>query len=391
MQLIEQVFYSPIYERREFKGSTTEVNDVINVGIIGYGMMGKHHASVWSLIPNVRITAVAELVPERRDKAAHTYNLSSSEKYSHGVQMLNYARDLDVVIIASQAPEHHQKTLIAVERGCHVVCEKPMALTLEQCDEMVGVAEKKDVVLAIHHQSIFSRAFAEAKRQIISHEIGELQLLKAYGKGRIACSDLMEIAGHLVHGMRHLAGSEVTELYGDVTVQGRSIGKSDRTYIKTLYPEGRDSGYGAGDRILGFYKFANGMRAELQLTTLEGSPATFNEQRNFGYYIDVFGSKKRLQIYLPKTLLVNASPLDDHAKNGTPWEESYPEFSEDKDLVLTRHFAEDVIKAIREKRDPIVSGKDGRMAMEMTLGLYASHFAGRPLSVPLLDRAHPFD
>lgn len=372
-------------------GVSSSSNDVINIGIVGYGMMGKHHASAWSQIPGVRIAAIAEPMGERRAELKQADYLSNSKIYGYGIDMIWGVKPLDIVIVTSQAPQHYYDTLGALKFGCHVVCEKPMALRLKTCDEMIEMAEKKKLVLAIHHQSIFSRAFAEAKRQIDSREIGELQLLKAYGKGRLACSDLMEIAGHLVHGMRYLAGSEVTELYGDVSANGRSVRKTDKAYIKDLYPDGRDSGYGAGDRILGFYKFANGVRAELQLTTLEGAPNTFSEQRNFGYYIDVFGSKKRLQLFVPRTLFVNESPLDDRAKNTTSWTEPYPEFREDKDPVLTRLFAEDVIRAIREKRDPIVSGKDGRMAMEMTLGLYASHFAGRPLSVPLVNRKHPFD
>lgn len=363
--------------------------DDIRVGIIGYGMMGKHHAEVWSKIPGVRIAAVTDVLEERLDEAARTYG---SKTYISGLTMISTFRDLNVIIIASHVPDHWLDAVVAIGEGRHVVCEKPMALTLKECDEMVADAERKGVTLAVHHQSIFSRAFREAKRQIASGEIGKLQLLRAYGKGRIACSDLMEIAGHLVHGMQYLAGSRPVMVYGDVSVNGRDVKISDKAFIMNLYPEGRDSGYGAGDRILGFYKFANGVRAELQLTTLDNAPTTFGENRQYGYYIDVFGSKKRLQLYLPRVLFVNASPLDDHAaKNNTEWKEPYPEFREDRDPVLTRLFAEDFLSAIKEKRDPIVSGKDGLMVMEMTLGLYASHFKEAPLAIPLANRNHPFD
>ena len=360
----------------------------INVGVIGYGMMGKHHAKVWSEIPGVRVIAIAEKIEERRREAAQAY---SSKTYASGVEMIARDISLNVVVVTSHAPNHYRDVILAVQEGLHVVCEKPMATALAYCDVMVKASERKGVVLAIHHQSIFSRAFREAKRQIKSWEIGKLQLLRAYGKGRLACSDLMEIAGHLAHGMHYLAGSGPVKVYGDVSVNGHSVRVSDRIFIKDFYPEGRDSGYGAGDRILGFYTFQNGVRAELQLTTLENAPKTFGEERNFGYYIDIFGSKKRLQLYLSRVLFLNDSPLDDRAKNNTPWTEPYPEFREDKDPVLFRLFAEDVIRAIREKRNPVVSGKDGRMAMEMTLGLYTSHFAGRPLPIPLVNRNHPFD
>ncbi len=359
----------------------------INVGVIGYGMMGKHHAKAWSEIPGGRVIGIAEKIEERRREAAQ---LHLSKIYTSGERMIESPIHLDVVVVTSHAPNHYRDVMLALGKGCHVVCEKPMATSLADCDVMVEAAKRKGVVLAIHHQSIFSRAFREAKRQIESGEIGRLELLRAYGKGRLACSDLMEIAGHLAHGICYLAGFDPVKVYGDVLVNGRRARVNDRIFIKDLYPEGRDSGYGAGDRILGFYTFQNGVRAELQLTTLENAPKTFGEDRNFGYYIDVFGSKKRLQLYLPRVLFVNDSPLDDRAKNNTPWTEPHPEFREDKDPVLFLLFAEDFVSAIREKRDPVVSGKDGRMAMEMTLGLYTSHFVGRPLRIPLENRNHPF-
>ena len=57
---------------------------------------------------------------------------------------------------------------------------------------------------------------------------------------------------------------------------------------------------------------------------------------------------------------------------------------------LMRRFAEDVLSAIRtDTRRPRVTGEDGRTALEMALGIYASHLAGKPLSLPLHNRRHP--
>ena len=84
--------------------------------------------------------------------------------------------------------------------------------------------------------------------------------------------------------------------------------------------------------------------------------------------------------------------MDDRAYGRpTDWEEVNPAFREDREHVLSRILAEDFLRAIEEKRKPVASAEDGRMAIEMTLaGIYASHFAGRPLPIPLQDRGDPF-
>ncbi len=358
----------------------------LRVGIVGYGRMGKHHAEVFSGIKGAGISAVADPADNLREQARETYRCAVFD-HIHG--MLTQRERPDIVVIATHSPLHHEQTLEALSVGCHVICEKPMADSLQECDDMVNLAAARGLKLAVHHQSVFSRAFAHARQMIVSGEIGELCLLRAYGKGRVACSDVKEIGGHLVHGMRYLSGGEVTEVYGDVTCEGRSATNEDARRVQELYPEGRDSGIGAGDRMFGYYKFTNGVRAELQLALLDEAPATYNESRVFGYYIDVFGTKERLQLYLPHTLFRNRSPYDDWARGATRWEEVNPDFRNDRDPLLTRLFIEDFIEAIQKDRDPRVSGREGRIAMEMTLGITRSHLMGVPLAIPLADRRHP--
>ena len=358
------------------------------VGIIGYGAMGQHHANVWSGIPDVWVAAVVDPVEELRREAKAKWGCNVFKSMEGMFKFEKSA--LDVVIVATHVPMHHTQVLSAIRHGCHVVCEKPMAATLQECDDMVAMARNADVRLAIHHQSIFSRAFRDARDRIASHEIGDLQVMRAYGKGRIACSDLMEIAGHLTHGMCYLAGADPIRVWGDVTSQGRDVTFKDVARVQDLYPAGRDSGMGAGDRMFGFYKFANGARGELQLTMVDDPPSTFNEQRVCGYYIDVFGTAERLRLYLPRVLFRNKSPLDDQARQETPWDEVNPDYRNDKDPVLTSYFADDFLCAIAEKRDPMVPGSDGVKVMETTLGIYRAHLLGSSLPIPLTARAHPF-
>ena len=363
------------------------LDGTVKVGIVGYGMMGQMHADVWSHIAGAKVIGIAEPLQRLQDGIKRT---KMWPVFSNLMEMFEYGPRPDIIVVATHAPRHLSDTLGALNSGCHVICEKPMALSLGECDIMVKAAERQNLKLAVNHQGIFSRAVTVVEQEIRAGYIGKLYAIKAYGKGRIACSDLMEIAGHLLHMMGHFAGGDAVEVFGDVIYKGRPVTKDDVARIQDLYPEGRDSGFGAGDRMFGYYKFSNGVRGELHLEHLIGAPNTFGEERNFGYFIELCGTAGRMQFYLPKVLFFNSSPYDDLAKKATPWVEVDASLREEKDPVLSTRASEQFLAAIREDKDPVVSGRVGRKVMEMSLGIYSSHFAGRSLTLPLVDRTHPF-
>lgn len=372
------------------KGINVDDDKRVRVGIIGYGMMGKMHQQVWSAIPEAKVVAITDIAEAQRSEAeefglAMVYD-DAEKMFTHHI--------LDIVVVATHARLHAKHVRSALLHGCHVICEKPMGLSLLQCDAMIAEARRRNLKLAINHQSIFSRAVMVVEQKIKAGDIGDLYAIKAYGKGRIACSDLMEIAGHLLHLMWHFAEGVVTEIFGDVTYKGRPVTIDDAVRVQDLYPEGRDSGIGAGDRMFGYYKFSNGIRGELHLDALSGAPDTFTEKlgdsRKYGYYIELCGTVGRMQLYLPRVLFFNSSPYDDLSKSATPWTEVNPDLRKDVDPVLIAALNCDFLAAIAQDRNPMVSGDIGRTVMEMTLGIYASHLAGRPLALPLANRAHPF-
>lgn len=360
------------------------------VGIIGYGAMGDMWAHVLSAMPGVELAAIADPDPERQKQAGQ---MCERGVFPGVKEMLGFGPRIDIVIVATHAPFHFSHVMWAVERGCHVICEKPMALTLEECDMMVAAAMQYNVKLAVNHQSIFSDAVRVAEQKIVAGDIGELYAIKAYGKGRIACSDLMEIAGHLLHLMRHFAQGEATYVFGDVSINGRRVTPEDAVPVISLYPAGRQSGIGAGNRMFVYYTFSSGVRGELHLIEMDGAPDTFTEKafesRNYGYYIELCGTAGRMQLYLPRVLFFNASPSDDLSKRTTPWVEVDPRLREQRDPILMQRLMEEFLSSIERDQEPVVSGLVARKVMEMTLGVYASHLAGQPLPLPLLNRKHP--
>ncbi|MCL5998257.1 MAG: Gfo/Idh/MocA family oxidoreductase, partial [Chloroflexi bacterium] len=122
---------------------------MINVGIVGMGGMGWFHASKYFLLPNVKIAAIADLSPDRLEaKNAVQINIDGDQRpvdfstvarYGDAGDLIAQA-DVDVVDVCLPTDVHARYAIQALQQGRHVLCEKPMALTLEDAGAMVDAA-----------------------------------------------------------------------------------------------------------------------------------------------------------------------------------------------------------------------------------------------------------
>jgi predicted dehydrogenase len=116
--------------------------------------MGRHHIRGYRTHPNAEVVAVSDLDEERLQQRGDEYGVPT--RYLSGEEMLQ-VEDLDVVSIATPNKFHMPLTIAALEAGCHVLCEKPMALSADQARQMLAAAEKASKRLMIN----FSYRFTE--------------------------------------------------------------------------------------------------------------------------------------------------------------------------------------------------------------------------------------
>lgn len=131
---------------------------MFKVGIVGMGGMGWFHARRYLQLPNARIAAIADIVPERLEaKETVQINIAEDEvpfdfsavaRYGEGLDLIRQA-DVDVVDICLPTYLHAPYAIAALQAGHHVICEKPMALNVEDADRMVAAAEAADRLLMI--------------------------------------------------------------------------------------------------------------------------------------------------------------------------------------------------------------------------------------------------
>ena len=109
-----------------------------NFGIVGAGLIADFHARAIADIPNAKLTCCCDNIPERANKLADKYNARAFESYEE----LLKSEDVDIVTIATPSGAHMEPTIAAAEAGKHVLCEKPLDVTLERIDAMTKAHEK---------------------------------------------------------------------------------------------------------------------------------------------------------------------------------------------------------------------------------------------------------
>lgn len=96
-----------------------------------------------------------------------------------------FATGCDTVVICSENKYHKEQTIAAANHGCHVIVEKPMALSLEEADEMIAATEANGVKLLVCHPVRFAPTMQELKRAVVAGELGEVYAINASNHGKI--------------------------------------------------------------------------------------------------------------------------------------------------------------------------------------------------------------
>ncbi|MFW6107143.1 MAG: Gfo/Idh/MocA family protein [bacterium] len=158
---------------------------MVKVGILGVGFMGKMHFNVYSAYSRSRVVALADLDPQKlagdwssiggniEDARAAQVDLSGLHLHETPEQLFADP-DVDVVDITLPTFLHAKYAVAALEAGKHVVCEKPMALRLAECDKMMAAARKARRQLFIAHCVRFWPEYVVLKRLIDGGQHGEV-------------------------------------------------------------------------------------------------------------------------------------------------------------------------------------------------------------------------
>lgn len=200
----------------------------LNVGVIGCGSIAKHrHLPEFSQNEHVNIVAVCDINEERAVEMAKKYDATPYTNYED----LLANEEIDAVSVCTPNYLHAPISIAALKAGKHVLCEKPMATTKEEAEEMIAVAKQTGKKLMIAHNQRFVSSHVKAKELIEKGEIGKIYSFRtAFGhpgpegwsadgkdswffkKDQAAMGAMGDLGVHKADLIRFLLGEEVVEV-----------------------------------------------------------------------------------------------------------------------------------------------------------------------------------
>lgn len=144
----------------------------VRFALAGFGAWGKLHAQSIAGNPDARLVAITAPSEASREEARKAY--PEARIFAEAKEMIASA-EFDILDIVTPSHTHREIAIAAMEKGKHVLLEKPMAITLDDCKAIVAAAQKHGVHLAVGHELRLSSQWGEIKRIIEREVIGEPQ------------------------------------------------------------------------------------------------------------------------------------------------------------------------------------------------------------------------
>lgn len=357
------------------------------IGIIGHtgkGNYGHGIDTVWLRMPNTQIVGVADADAGGLEKAKA--RLKQKNGFRDYREMLDKTKPQIVSICPRWVDQHRDMVLACAERGIHVYMEKPMCRSLKEADEMVAACTRKKVKLAVAHQTRYSPRLQVIKDLIYDDKLGKILEIRGRGKedGRGGGEDLWVLGSHIMNLMHYFAG-EPEWCFASVNQGGKPISKD------SVKPGKEGIGPLAGDALTATYGMQEGITAYFaSYRGAAGNP------RRFG--IQILGSKGIVEVgtgYLPSVFFLPDSSWSP-GRSGKKWLPvtsagvGKPEPIQDKNHHGGNIAAcKDLLQAIVENRQPECSIFEGRTTIEMIAAVFESQRVGKPVKMPLANRANP--
>lgn len=150
------------------EASRTHPLSRLRVALVGAGYVARHHLAALSRLPFVDVVGIADVNLAAARELAARYRIPHAATTLEGLR----AGDPTVVHVLTPPSSHCALALEAMEMGCHVLVEKPMAETLAECDAMIAAARRKGVVLSVNHSDRFDPVVLRALELVRSGRCG---------------------------------------------------------------------------------------------------------------------------------------------------------------------------------------------------------------------------
>jgi predicted dehydrogenase len=342
----------------------TDTRD-LGIGVIGCGFMGKTQVeTVDKFVKGATMKAVFDANLEMSKPVAEKYGITAAQTLAE----LLARDDIDAVFIETPHFLHGEQALAAIAAGKHVMIEKPMAHSVALCDEIIRKAKEKGVLVSITFSQRSRTCNLKAKELIDQGAIGRVRQildfhllaggLVKFPKWQSDKENLGILFGHAIHcfdRIRWLTGSDYATIYGKcMSMDPQAVVEASSMVLMSMLDGTVVTLWSSG----------------------EMPPPSF-ARREFSAMI--VGDKGLMDLDAYGELLINTSGKWEVAAKQEPVDWAGKGFLDPVRLQsFTRH-AQGFIDAIRENRQPPVTGWDGRQAVAAALATYESSKTGKEI------------
>lgn len=179
---------------------------MLRAGVIGVGHLGRFHAQKYASIDNVELVGVYDLNPERANLVADE---CKTKAYATMEELL---KNVDLVSIATPATDHFEPAKIALEAGVHCLIEKPFTRTLEEAQELMNIAKRKNVKIQIGHLERFNTVVAEGHPLLKNPRFIEANRLAPFTARSTDINVILDLMIHDIDLVLGIINSDVVEI-----------------------------------------------------------------------------------------------------------------------------------------------------------------------------------
>jgi predicted dehydrogenase len=210
--------------------------NIVNFGVIGYGYWGPNIVRNLVNLEDSKVLAIAEISPAARARAEKAY---PGVKVTADASEVIKSPDIDAIAVVSPVWTHYELTKTALENGKHVFVEKPFTSNTAQAEELIELAEKKNLKIMVDHTFLFTGAVRKISQLLNDGALGKLYYYDStrvnLGLFQHDINVLWDLAPHDLSIMDHLLKARPEAVVA--TGQGHLNGHEDVAYMTLYFPE----------------------------------------------------------------------------------------------------------------------------------------------------------
>ncbi|MBL1112978.1 Gfo/Idh/MocA family oxidoreductase [Streptomyces sp. 110] len=355
----------------------------VRVGIIGCGKIALNHAKALLANDHVELLACCDIDGTRAAEFARRFGIPHA--YDDATDLMRSG--VDTVTVCTPHPTHEATVVAAARNGLNVLCEKPISVSLTEADHMIAAAESAGVTFGVLFQRRFWEASQRAHEAVRNGRIGTPVLASvALRLGRDAAyfnSDpwrgtwdaegggvLINQAIHYIDLLQWCVGSPVVRVSGSIA----TLKHSDHIEVEDTAVATLEFASGALGVIQAGTTFAPGLGTQVLVTGDNGATVSITEfpegEPAFNDIWTVAGEESYRTVH--STEIDSDPPLATIHEGLTPYHARQ---------------IDDFVDAVVHGREPLVTGREARKALEIVLAVYESARTGRPVHLGTADLA----